>query len=187
MSKAFTREETEPPLIVPPRAPLPEGVPNYVTPRGLARLRDEMVELEAELADAATSSDGAGREPAQAALAMRRSELEHRIASAYLPTVTLDEASGLARSLLTDENRVVLAVAPDKADVPAPTEESLVAAMTRAGSATVEAWTDSAAGRTLVEHPPEGGTVTGSRMRSDLGVTVLTLSNGVTVWLKPTE
>jgi transcription elongation factor GreB len=84
VSKAFTSEEVEPPLIVPSRPPLPEGVPNYVTARGLARLREELIGLEAELSNAAHSQDGAGREPAQAALAMRRAELEHRIASAEL-------------------------------------------------------------------------------------------------------
>ena len=49
MSKAFTKDEDaweEP--IVPPRAPLPAGVQNYVTPRGLRLLRAELAELEAE-------------------------------------------------------------------------------------------------------------------------------------------
>lgn len=72
MSKAFTSEETaDAPPIVAPRAPLPAGVPNYVTPRGLARLRDELAALR-------TSP----LEPS--ALAQRRAELEARIASAEL-------------------------------------------------------------------------------------------------------
>ncbi len=46
MSRAFTKEDTaELPLVV-PRAPLPEGVPNYVTRRGLALLREERATLE---------------------------------------------------------------------------------------------------------------------------------------------
>ena len=78
MSKAFTSEETaDAPAIVVPRAPLPDGVPNYVTSRGLARLRDELAQLR-----------GQGFEPA--ALAQRRAELEERIASAEL--VALPEA-----------------------------------------------------------------------------------------------
>ena len=36
--KAFTKDDaSDGPLIVPPRAPLPPGVPNYVTARGQAR------------------------------------------------------------------------------------------------------------------------------------------------------
>ncbi|HXK21768.1 MAG TPA: GreA/GreB family elongation factor [Myxococcota bacterium] len=83
MSKAFTDEETaEPPRIVPARAPLPPGVPNYVTARGLGRLHAELAALRAERAE-----QGAGaRSPEQAerlaALARRRAELERRIASA---------------------------------------------------------------------------------------------------------
>ena len=51
MSRAFTKDEApEAPLVVPPRAPLPEGVPNYVTPAGLAALRAERDALEAERA-----------------------------------------------------------------------------------------------------------------------------------------
>lgn len=114
-------------------------------------------------------------------------ELEHRIASTYLPTITLEEVSALAAALLTDENRVVLAVAPEKPNVPPPTVDSLKSAMANAAKATVEPWTDAAARRTLVERPPSGGKVTSSRTLPDLGVTVLTLSNGVDVWLKPTD
>ena len=41
MSKAFTREDTQgAPEWVAPRAPIPPGVQNYVTPRGLRLLRD---------------------------------------------------------------------------------------------------------------------------------------------------
>lgn len=49
MSRAFAKDDApgEPP-IVPPRPPLPAGVPNYVTPRGLALLRDEQAALKAE-------------------------------------------------------------------------------------------------------------------------------------------
>lgn len=49
MSRAFVKEGApEVPVVVPPRAPLPAGVPNYVTPSGLAALRAEKAALEAE-------------------------------------------------------------------------------------------------------------------------------------------
>ena len=114
-------------------------------------------------------------------------EFEYRIASTYLPGVTLDEVSTVARAFITDENRVVLAVAPEKKDVPAPTVDSLRAAIARGTAAKIEPWVDATAGLTLVKDPPAGGTVTSSRTIAELGVTVLTLSNGVEVWLKPTD
>jgi zinc protease len=112
--------------------------------------------------------------------------LEYQIAATYLPTVTVDEASRVARAYITDENRVVLAVAPDKGGT-APTVDSLKEAVARGTRAPVEPWTDPTAGRTLVEKPPTPGTVTASRTIAELGITVLTLSNGVEAWMKPTD
>jgi transcription elongation factor GreB len=83
MSKAFTRDEADgTPLVVPPRAPLAEGVTNYVTQRGLACLREELERLEAERA---ASSDP----HTVATLGARISELGARIATA----VTVDPAT----------------------------------------------------------------------------------------------
>ena len=49
MSRAFLKNESaDDPVVIPARAPLPPGVPNYVTPRGLALLHAELDELETE-------------------------------------------------------------------------------------------------------------------------------------------
>ena len=70
MSKAFTSEETaDQPAVVRPRAPLPDGVPNYVTTRGLARLHAELEALRTRTGEADT-------------LALRRADLEERVATA---------------------------------------------------------------------------------------------------------
>ena len=53
MSRGFTKEDdAQTPPIIPPRAALPPGTPNYVTPAGLAQLRAELAALEAERAHA---------------------------------------------------------------------------------------------------------------------------------------
>ncbi len=114
-------------------------------------------------------------------------ELEHKIASTYVPSVTAEEVSALARALITDENRVVLAVAPEKKDTPPPSVDTLRNALARAGSAPVEPWADATSGRALVEKVPAPGTVASRRTVPEIGATVLTLSNGVEVWLKPTD
>jgi zinc protease len=114
-------------------------------------------------------------------------EFEYRIASTYVPTITADEVSALARELITDENRVVLGVAPDKKDTPPPSADTLRAAIDRAGNAPVERWTEATTNRELVEKPPAPGTVVSKRAVPEIGATVLTLSNGVEVWLKPTD
>ncbi len=86
MSRAFVNEDaaTELPL-APPRAPLPEGVPNYVTPRGAALLRDEQAALEAERARvAAHEPEGAGRQHRLAVLDQQIAALTARRRSARI-------------------------------------------------------------------------------------------------------
>ena len=84
MSKAFTKDDAwDEPVVVPPRPPLPAGVPNYVTPRGLRLLRAELAELEAERhrLDSARSDDVEWRRH-QTVMARRLAELTARLASA---------------------------------------------------------------------------------------------------------
>ena len=87
-------------------------------------------------------------------------EFEYKIASAYVPSVTAEEVSALAKTLITDENRVVLAVAPEKKGVPPPSADTLRSAIARAAAAPVERWADATSGRALVEKPPAAGKVT---------------------------
>jgi transcription elongation factor GreB len=60
MSRGFVKEDdAQTPPLVPPRAALPPGTPNYVTLSGLEQLRQELVLLEAEraLAEADRTND----------------------------------------------------------------------------------------------------------------------------------
>ncbi|HUE89263.1 MAG TPA: insulinase family protein [Vicinamibacterales bacterium] len=114
-------------------------------------------------------------------------EFEYRIATTVLPAVTVAEVTEEARRLIHDANRVVLVVAPEKKETPAPTEAAVRGTLTRAEKTPIEAYADALAGRALVEKPPVPGQVTARRRVAEVGATVLTLSNGVEVWLKPTD
>ncbi|HEX8657617.1 MAG TPA: GreA/GreB family elongation factor [Hymenobacter sp.] len=58
MSRGFVKEDdAQTPPIIPPRAALPPGTPNYVTPAGLELLRAELTALEAERAQAEANHD----------------------------------------------------------------------------------------------------------------------------------
>ncbi|WP_138991775.1 GreA/GreB family elongation factor [Larkinella sp. C7] len=85
MSSAFLKNETaDAPVVIPARAPLPPGVTNYVTPRGLARLREELIELETEHAHLQASEvpDENERSRQMALLNGRIANLNQRISSA---------------------------------------------------------------------------------------------------------
>ena len=114
-------------------------------------------------------------------------EFEYRIASTYIPTFTAEEVAALAKEFITDDNRVVLAVAPEKKDTPPPSVDTLRNTIARASAAPVEPWKEATEGRALVEKDPVAGKVTARRTVPEIGATVLTLSNGVEVWLKPTD
>ncbi len=85
MSKAFTSEETpDDPIVVPPRAPLPADVPNYVTARGLTLLQAERTALEQERARVQQTDDDAERTRRLAVLGARLAALGARIAGAQV-------------------------------------------------------------------------------------------------------
>ncbi len=101
MSKAFKGEDaSEAPIVVPPRAPLPEGQTNYVTPRGLAALQRERDEIQRERAEREAHPDAADSAHAMAVLTARLAALQERLASARLverPAVPPDRARFGAR------------------------------------------------------------------------------------------
>lgn len=83
MSKAFTKGDDDgPPPVARHRAPLPDGTPNYVTPRGLALLRAELAELHADLATLTEDTGEIEKRTERSLLGERITELEARVHSA---------------------------------------------------------------------------------------------------------
>ncbi|WP_299823117.1 GreA/GreB family elongation factor [uncultured Pontibacter sp.] len=84
MSRAFVKEDDAGQApIIPPRAALPAGVSNYVTPQGLEQLRTELTELETERSQTeANHEDASERSRKLTILNSRISALAHRISSA---------------------------------------------------------------------------------------------------------
>lgn len=81
MSRGFVKEDDqEEAPFIPPRAPLPDGQLNHVTPRGMRLLLAERARLEAERAKAQGDDDERRRE--KAAIDGRLALLNERIATA---------------------------------------------------------------------------------------------------------
>jgi zinc protease len=114
-------------------------------------------------------------------------DVELALVRQFLPTITLDEVRDVTRRNIHEDSRVVLAVAPQKESGAIPTEADIRGVIGSVAQVAVTPWEDHTAGRQLLEKPPAGGTVVSRRKVEPLGVTVLTLSNGVDVWLKPTD
>jgi zinc protease len=114
-------------------------------------------------------------------------DAELQLMRRFLPAMTLAEVGAIAREFLGETNRVILASSPEKAGLAAVTEAGLAEALRAGSTATVTAWKDETAGRELMAKTPAPGSVRSRREIPELGVTVVTLSNGVEVWLKPTD
>jgi transcription elongation factor GreB len=83
MSRGFVKEDDqEEAPFIPPRAALPDGAVNYVTPRGMRLLLEERTQLEQDRAAAAGSDDE--RRRTQAELDGRLALLNERIVTARL-------------------------------------------------------------------------------------------------------
>ncbi len=113
-------------------------------------------------------------------------ETEYAMTTALLDGITLDEVASWTPRLMHDDSRVVLVSAPANAGAAVPSEAAVRAALDQAARTGPAAWVDVTAGKPLMAKRPEPGSVASRRKVDEIGATVLTLSNGVVVWLKPT-
>lgn len=84
MSRGFVKEDDqEEAPIIPPRAALPNGVTNYVTPNGLQELKTELKQLAEQQANLSIK-DEQERRRAIAVITAKMNQLKERLASARL-------------------------------------------------------------------------------------------------------
>lgn len=84
MSRGFVREDDqEEPVFIPPRASLPTGMENHVTPRGIQLLHEEREQLEAQRTQV-QGSDEVARRRELAVINGKLDLLNERIASAHV-------------------------------------------------------------------------------------------------------
>jgi zinc protease len=114
-------------------------------------------------------------------------EYEYKLVQHLLPGITVNEASAMAKTLLADNSRVILAVSPQKPNIKVPSDTELQAAITAGNAAAVTEWVDSTSTRPIMERMPATGAVASRRTLDNIGVTVVRFANGVEAWLKPTD
>jgi len=112
-------------------------------------------------------------------------EAEYAIVKSVLDGISLAEINAVPAQLMRPDSRVVLVTAPSKSQVP--DEAAVRAVIDREATASPATWVDSTAGKRLMAKLPAPGSVKSRRNVPEIGATVVTLSNGVQVWLKPTN
>lgn len=103
-----------------------------------------------------------------------------------LPTITLKEINDVARKMPSTSNAFTLLQAPAAMKDRLPDNSSLLKALVAANNKPVKAYEEKAVAAVLLDKDPVAGKITAEVKNEKLGTTDLTLSNGVTISIKPT-
>ena len=115
-------------------------------------------------------------------------ENEYRYTRELVPGITLDEVNRYARDTIpSNAPKLVAYMGSAKSATPTPTSEQLLAAFASAEKLPVTPREEKALAADLLDKAPVPGTIVAETEDKRLGLTRMTLSNGVKVILKPTD
>jgi zinc protease len=101
--------------------------------------------------------------------------------------ISLADVNNIAKKYITDVNRDVIIMAPEKDKEILPNEATVNAWTKSVNSDEITAYVDQVSDKPLLSIKPSAGKVISEKKISEVGITELTLSNGVKVMLKPTD
>jgi zinc protease len=104
-----------------------------------------------------------------------------------LPTVTLTEVNALGAGRVGEANRVVTVSLPEKDGLKVPTDADIRAVLGTVNAATITPWVETVTAGALVAKAPTAGRVVSEKKTESLNLTEWTLSNGIKVFVKPTD
>ncbi|MFL6659232.1 MAG: M16 family metallopeptidase [Massilia sp.] len=113
---------------------------------------------------------------------------EYEYTRDMLPGISREEVNRYARETIPmDSPKLVVFMGATNSEVATPTSEQLLAAYSAAEKVAVTERDEKTVAASLMEHPPKAGSIVSQTEDKRLGLTTLTLSNGVKVVLKPTD
>jgi len=105
-----------------------------------------------------------------------------------MPTIKLQEINELAKGWIRDDNRTIEINAKTKDAEKIPTEEELLGILDNAkNDNSIKPYVEDKLAASLITSLPSPGKVTDELTNETTGITQLTLSNGVNVYIKPTD
>lgn len=113
-------------------------------------------------------------------------EYSYELTKKDLESISLAEVNEAAKTFITKNNQVVVIQAPEKDKANLPSEADLLTALQNAGKGVV-AYVDNRVNKPLIAKMPVAGQITSETKNDKIGITTLSLSNGVKVVLKPTD
>lgn len=111
----------------------------------------------------------------------------YELAQALMPGITVEEVTAIAQADITDHNVVITVTAPEKENVPVPTESELLAIYAAVmADTTLQPYEDRFREEPLVDLPAKPASGADILGEDTHGITKVRLSNGLIVHLKPT-
>ncbi len=114
-------------------------------------------------------------------------EKRRELVNSWINDIAVEEINGLVEYWMRDENRVITVSLPEKEGVEVPTEQTLASVFERISKAEVVAFEDDVSSEPLMAKPPVAGTIVAEHTYEEVGVTHWKLSNGIDVYVKPTD
>ncbi|MGF7080386.1 M16 family metallopeptidase [Mucilaginibacter sp. UYCu711] len=111
---------------------------------------------------------------------------EYDLVKESLPAITLNEVNGLTKTYITNINRDILVMAPEKEKSGLPNEQTFNNWINAVAAETLEPYQDKMSNKPLLTTEPIAGKIIAKKHDNALNITALTLSNGIEVLLKPT-
>jgi zinc protease len=112
---------------------------------------------------------------------------EYQLTKDDLPGITLTDVNSLTKSYITNTNRDVLILAPEKDKGSLPNETMVNSWLKAVEAEALSPYKDEVSAKPLLSAVPAPGKIKSEAQNTDLKITTITLSNGVKVLLKPTD
>ena len=104
-----------------------------------------------------------------------------------LNDISLDDVQAITKNTISKDNRIVLLSGPEKEGLIKPTEEQVDAWIAKVEQTDIKAYEDDALDQPLLANIPEPGKVLKIEKNEAKNITYMELSNGIRVFLKPTD
>ena len=114
-------------------------------------------------------------------------EWEYDIQNKHMPDITIDQVNQLINSFISDENRVVILLGPEKEGLVKVKEEEVLALLDETDAMKPEPYVDEVVATALIEELPVAGEVVETKQHEEGDYKVLKLSNGMQITYKITD
>jgi zinc protease len=112
---------------------------------------------------------------------------EYRLTKSDMPGITLADVNSLAKAYITNTNRDILILAPEKDKSSLPNEAKVNSWLKAVEAEALSPYNDEVSSQALLSTMPTPGKIKSEEQNKQLNITSITLSNGIKILLKPTD